>query len=82
MILDLLGGLFLPIIEGLIDLLPEVDPIDVSGGGWGQLVSMLGTVDSFVPILPGVVMAGAIFSAVVVFVVVRLIMIVINVVTW
>jgi hypothetical protein len=69
-------GVILGVVSGLVDSLPKGQPLDLPGVGgfWGVVTG----VDSLVPILGPVYMAAGLLAAMVVFVGVRMVLTVWN----
>lgn len=81
-IVDAVLGLILSVVEGIFSLLPEAPESSGWLDGVSSFTSGLGQVDSLIPILPVFYVAMGILSAVVVFVIVRVILVIINIVWW
>lgn len=80
MIVDAILGPLLAAAAWVLDFLPDGSPLDLPG--WGGATTMLAKINSVLPIGPVIGVAIALLSALAVFIVVRLILVIINIVWW
>lgn len=80
MIVDAVLALLLSVVETIFGWLPEAPTLDLGPiSGFAQLI---GQIDSLIPILPIVGLAFGMLSALVIFLLIRLVLVVVNIVWW